>query len=256
MKIVTSLFPLLLLTIAVCSADAHDGRRLAVVVENGQLFAHGYNSGANDGRVSPRPYYNAIHGHWHNKTVGMVDFAEADLPSFDLFGPSTVGSIGVGAPAGALAGESLTLTLLGAGKWTPPGGMPFGEVVTAPLAGETITVDYGAQSIDTDSLGSLTLASGADIDSLAGAVDLDLGYRIDGHPAGGIYILEWMLSTSASGIADSDAIFTILSPQMMLHHQSLHAEAQLGTAIVPEPAAAALAVALLCALPVGRRRSR
>lgn len=254
MRSVLTLFAYCCMLFSCLAANAHDGRRLAVVVVDGKLAAHGYNSGAYDQQVSPRPYYNAIHGHWHNQEVAGMPFADANLPSFDVFGPDTVGSIGVSTSSAALANESLTLTLLGASTWTPPAMMPFGAVDLLPLSGETIMVDHGAQSISTDTLGSLVLADLNEIDPAAGKIDLDLEYLIEGHPSNSLYVLEWSLSTSAPGVASSDSIYTILSPQGALHHQALHLEAHLGAAIAPEPAAGSLLAAYMALATRWRKR--
>lgn len=252
------------LLLLVGGADAHSGRRLAVVVLNGQLAAHGYNTGASDGQVSPRPYYNAIHGHWNNSPAGP-QVATATLPGFDVFGPNSVGVVGVAPSAGLLAGESLTLTLLSAGTWTPPTSPishgNFGPISIVPLtAVNAVEIEHQGQAYLTSDPGQISfpLALGGEIDPLVGAVDLDLIYRTSGHPTGSLYVLEWALSTTAAGITDSGSVYTLLSPEGMLHHQSLYAESQLSVAVAPTPGASMLALITLYGASMwgGGRRCR
>lgn len=210
---------------------------------NNQLVAHGYNSGADDGGGSPRPYYNAIHDHWANNPSTTINAASADLPGYDIFS------------SGALAGESVTLTLLGASKWVSPPMSPTpGTVPTlTPLtAGETIFIRYSGTTIDTDALGSLLLHHSV---SGAGVADLDLSYDIAARPADVLYILEQQLATGAPGVLSSATTYTILSPDgdnpaQRLHHASLFLENHLGTPI-PEPTT--IGVMLIAGLVLLRR---
>jgi len=214
------------------AALAHDGRRFEVKVVNDQLVAQGYNSaGEDDGGGVRRPYYNALHDHWEN--LPTVEAATATLPGYDLFEP------------GPLVGHDLVLTLTGARKWVAPPPMPApGTLPTLePLTDAekifvTLGDNTGGTTIDTASGGSLTLADAISTD---GADDLDLGYDIALKPSNVIYVLELTLSTNAPGIAPSDTIYTLLSPDgadptQRLHHASLFLESHLGTPI-PEPSA-------------------
>ena len=216
------------------SAFAHEGRRLEVQVVDDQLVARGYISEGvdDDGGGQLRPYYNAIHDHWSfipGPTVG----AFADLPGYDIFTP------------GPLTGHDVNLELLGAEKWVSPPVMPLEGTIPdfEPLGpGETISIGQGAEVIDTDTLGSFTLASSIPVD---GDEDLDLEYTIGLEPSDVLFILQWQLSTDAPGVAESDTIYTIFSPdgstpEEKLHHTSLFTENYLGTTVVPEPASVIL----------------
>ena len=224
---------------------AHDGRRFDITVVDGQLAAQGYLSGADptdDGGGIIRPYFNAIHGHF-NASVGSTFFAT--LPGFDLFGET----------ASLLTGADLSLELLSASKWENPA-LGTTPTLVGLDATEIIGIGYDIQpSIDSESLGSFTLAS-----AISGAVpDIDLAYSIDSDPANTLYALEWRLSTSQDGILDSESVYTILSPPgsgpvERLHHQSLALERSLGITAVPEPnSLLMLAIAGSLGL-IGRRR--
>lgn len=250
--------------------EAHNGRRFAIVVNENQLAVQGFLStgvAANDEGGNPRPYYNALHDHWDN--VGPV--AKADLPGFDVLSDAQVAEFGMKSPAAALAGGELSLTLVGAHKWTSPSHM--GPLVLSPMtAGDpVITV-----SLNSDPLAEISTATFATtgpnsllltstVDAVAGAGDLDLDYEIESNPSGVIYALEWILSTDVLGIESSDSIYTLLSPDpdptnsgtpngmIGLHHPSLHLERHLGVAIVPEPATAWLMVVCSVGFLAGRR---
>ena len=222
------------IVVAVTTAPVwtHDGRRFEVKVIDGQILAHGYNSGPDDGAPSPRPYFNAIHGHWENNASPAVTAAAADLPGYDVFAP------------GLLAGHDLTLTLLGASKWVNPPPMPPTDTVPTfePLeVEETIFLTFDGSTIDSNGRGSLVLSPNV---PGAGLRDIDLSYDIASRPAGLLYVLELQLSSSHPGMIDSETIYTILSPDgadpmERLHHASLFLESFLG-APVPEPASALL----------------
>ncbi len=208
-------------------AWAHDGRRFEVKIVNDQLVAHGYISdGEDDGGGVVRPYFNAIHDHWANNPV--ADAASADLPGFDVLDD-----------ADALIGHDLIWTLTGVRKWNTPA--TSGPVVLDDLApGEELFVRFGASTVSATAPGPLTLVNGF---TGSNGVDLDLAYDIGVRPAGAIYVLEGTLSTTATGVADSSTVYTILSPDgatpmERLHHPSLYLETQLGVP-VPEPAALA-----------------
>jgi len=213
------------LGLSAASADAHDGRRFEIKIHQGQLVAHGYNSaGVNDGGGVERDYYNALHDHWTWNPVPSVNASSADLPGFDVFEP------------GPLLGHDLTLTLTGARKWvSPPMSPPDGTVpdFVALDPAETIFVGYQGDLMDTVTLGAVTLATDL---APAGALDLDLAFDIAQRPAGVLYVLEFELSTDAPGIAGSDTVHIILSPDgdnpmQKLHHASLYLERYLGTPI-------------------------
>ena len=228
-------------------SQAHEGRRLEVLIADNQLYAQGYLSGANpidDQGGIVRPYTNAIHGHFDsNDPANQIPFI-AGLPGFDLF------------EIERLRSADLTIELLGARKWENPivGATPL---LTSLDADETIEIGFGFQpTINTVDLGGFTFA-----DSITRRVsDIDLTYSIETDPADTLYALEWRLATSQPGIADSDSVYTILSPPgtgpvERLHFQSLALEANLGISTVPEPGA-------LFVLGIGgllastRRRSR
>lgn len=111
-----------------------------------------------------------------------------------------------------------------------------------------------------DHFNDLTGASTADLpgfdlldeaDEMNG-FDLDPTYDyLSGNPSGVIYVLERRSSTNAPGIADSNTVYTILSPiganiVEKLHLESLYLERQPG--IVPKPGTATIAAASLVLL--------
>jgi len=231
----------------VSSALGHPGRRFEILVIDDQLVAQGYLSPGvmePDSSGNPRPYYNSLHDHWSNSLGSSVN-ASADLPGFDLLDASSF--------AGT-AGASLSIELVASKKWESPPAMPGPGTVPnfeALGTGETIFIEYGTDFFDTASPGSFTLAS-----NITGPIsDIDLDYSIDDEPTGVLYVLEWVLSTNVPGIADSDPIHVILSPQMELHHASLYTEAYLGTPI-PEPATIVMLLFGIVPLAIALRRRR
>ena len=243
----SALAALLCIHLAASFAYPHGGRRLEVKVLDDQLFVQGYiSTGADDQGGNPRPYHNALHDHW-DFIPGPTVAAFNDLPGYDVFAPgeSYVGDHGYpgGGVADLLAGESLQLTLMGGSKWeNPPMTAPFGVPELVPLEqGEVISIGNAGGITDTTAMGTLTLVSSV---NATGSRDLDLDYTIAAEPTGVLYVLEWVMSTSAAGIADSDSIFTILSPDpdpndtgtgnpmLGMHHHSLHLERYLGLPIL------------------------
>jgi len=209
-------------------AGAHDGRRFEVQIIGGQLAAQGYiSNGIDDGGGVVRPYLNAIHGHWENDPGLGVTFAAADLPGFDLF------------DAGPMAGFDLTLTLTGAHKWVAPPTEP--DPGTIPdledlEPGEEIFVSFEGEFVSTSEPGSLTLI---DPVPTQGADDLDLSYEIADEPTNVLYVLEFILSTTAPGVSQSGAVHVILAPDHEsggpeLHHAAIFLESYLG--LDPSPA--------------------
>ena len=245
-------------------ADAHGGRRFSILVIDDKLYAQGYLSEIpDDGAGIERPYFNAIHGHFENSLIPSNQSAEATLPSYDIFEDTAM----------TLNGADVFLELLSAVKWENPTpqdtsleGMArlqqdFEIPEMLPGLGpndEPIFIGYEDEVISTSDLGRLTLAMG-----LSGAaVDLDLSYQIDDRPENILYVLEWQLSTTKSGIEASDSLYTIFSPDgngpvERLHFQSLALENKFGVTIsaVPEPGSF---VALMLGTPLAlirRKRS-
>jgi hypothetical protein len=243
----------LALTAGVSPALAHDGRRFEVQVIDDQLFAQGYLSGdnpADDGGGIERPYANALHDHWANHANSQNFSATAYLPGYTL-------------PAGGpLTGHTLDLTLIGASKWDNPPAMPAPGTIPdlVPLdSGESISVNFfdgvTLHTATTDSPGTIPLVDAIDA---GGFEDIDPFHQIQDRPEGVIHVLEFVLSTSAPGVADSGSIFVVLSPDgdtmaERLHHASLLTEAHLGTPI-PAPGAA-LGVTALASVGLRRRRA-
>ncbi|MEM7756190.1 MAG: PEP-CTERM sorting domain-containing protein [Planctomycetota bacterium] len=237
----TGLVSVLVAGSLVSVASAHDGRRLEIQVVNDQIVTQGYNSaGVDDGGGVVRPYYNAIHGHWSN----LGGSAFATLPGFDVFAGSE------------LAGFDVDIELVGAQKWVAPPAMPpAGTVVELEdmVAGEEIFVTYGDNDVSTTAMGRFNLLS--DI-SASGELDVDLVYSVNDTPSAVLMVLEFVLSTNAAGIAASDSVYVILSPDgngpmEKLHHASLYLESFLGT---PVPAPGAMTALGLGGLVAARRR--
>jgi len=254
---VVYLTALVLMACPATNVFAHDGRRLDIQVIDNQLVTQGYLKNptpvSNDGGGVVRPYFNVIHDHFTN--VGGSGIAS--LPGFDITNPMP------------LLGSDVTLELLNASKWTPPprvGTGPdqdFGTPVLTDLdAGETLSIGFlgsGQSSIDSNTLGSFTLAS--NIDAATANADIDLNYIFNQEAVGSIYALKWQLSTTQAGIADSDSVYTLFAPDgsgpdERLHFQSLALEEFLGvrTAAVPEPGSWVLLTML--AMPIALRRKR
>jgi len=225
------------------SATAHDARRLEIKVVDNQLVAHGYiSNGVDDMGGVIRPYYNAIHGHWSNNPSPSIDAASTDLPGFDVF---------AGSP---LVGHNVEIELLGARMWeAPPPMPPAGTEVNLVAADGEIFVSFGSETVTSAAPGSFTL-----VDSVGagGALDIDLNYDIASRPSGVLYVLDFRLSTDAVGVAASDTVHVILSPDgngpmEKLHHAALYLETVLGT---PVPTPGAAGVLGLAGLVAARRR--
>ncbi|MEM6314074.1 MAG: hypothetical protein AAF743_08300 [Planctomycetota bacterium] len=271
--------------LAALPASAHDGRRFQIEVVDNQLVAQGVST-VDDfiPAMAPfnetnqpipldvrevRSFTNSMHGHWENSPTPF-----SILPGYDI-----------GAGGQALTGFDVFWTLTGASKWTgitqllvddPNDGislaaqLPAGTVPNlVPLdANEVISISYVdaitgvVAPISTSQPGTVAF-----VDDFDGDVQLDAdgmavnvnsnGYDIDPEylflspdgvagTADTIFVLESVLSTNAPGIADSETVYTILSPGGMgpvqrLHYPSLFLEEFLGTPI-PEPSIAALAL--------------
>ena len=238
------LFMFSLVALMSVPAQAHDGRRYEVQLVENQLWARGYVGGMDDGGGTIRPYYNSLHDHWTN-APGDKQEANADLPAWDVHDMDP------------LLNHQVSLTLAGSFKWESPPLMPAPGTVPnfVPLANDDIiTIKFEGQEIDTNNPGTIILVNSVDPH---GHFDLHLDYQIDKKPADEIYVLEWILDTTAPDIAASRSIYTLLSPdgatpQERLHHASLYTEAWLG---VPEPGPASI-LALLAGLAGLIRRRR
>ncbi len=146
-------------------------------------------------------------------------------------------------PDPRLVGHSIALSLEGAAKWVSPPLMPPDGTVPAFSAldlADRIFVSFSGSGstvvVDTDAGGSIPLIDGA---TAAPMTDLDLSYDIGLEPANVIHVLDVRLTTTAPGIAASDIISVILSPDgadpvERLHHASLFTERYQGEP-VPEP---------------------
>jgi len=247
-------FTLIALTLSVLlthPALAHDGRRFEVKVIDNQLVAHGYISDgvtdqgsnlpvANPGDPLYRTYTNAIHGHFTN---GGASFAFSTLPGYDILGN-----------ADTLIGHNLMWEAVSFQVWSTPD--TTGPVVLSDLTpGEWFEVTKGGQFYDSRTgPGSIEL-----VGTIGGSnvPDIDLSYGLNGaNPIGEIHVIQSRLTTTAPGIADSETIYTILSPAgatmvERLHHPSLFTEQFFGTP-VPEPTT----LAALALLPLMMRRRR
>ncbi len=207
------------------ATHAHDGRRFEILVVDNQLAARGYHSGGvDDGAGVQRPYYNALHDHWSWNPAPGVVAASADLPGFDLITP------------GPLTGFDISAMLIDAYRWVgPPMSPPAGTVPTfeALGVGQDVFASFGGDVISTAAPGTLTLVENA---SAAGELDIDIVYDIADEPAAQIFVLEFILATDAPGIADSDPVHVLFSPDganptEKLHHASLFTERFLGTRV-------------------------
>lgn len=228
----------------VAQAASAQARRFEIRIIDGQLAAQGYIGGPNptdDGLGLVRPYLNSMHDHWTN---GETRAASAGLPGFDLFDP------------GALLGHGLTITLTGASKWVAPPDEPapgtIPDLVALGPAEEIFVSRVGVQH-STSAPGSFTLAESI---GAGGAAGLDLAFATALEPTDTIYILDFTLSTDAPGVASSDPIHVILSPDGLtklqrLHYASLYLEEHLGT---PIPAPGGVALLVGAGLVGGRRR--
>ncbi len=238
---------------------AHGGRRLDVVVIDGQLHAQGYNSGTFDGTDYLRPFTNAIHNHW------APGSSVTTLPGFDVtFANSFIDEngntqqYGYQNDASQLAGHDLSIELIGSGKWTSPTTSAF---VASPFAAnESIEIDYLAATLDTDDIGTgsaLVFDLVTDWSNPLNRIDLDPDYILDLAPeaSGSIYFLEWQLSSANPEIEASDSVYTIFAPPGQVHAQSLALEQTLGTSLssVPEPSVLGL-MGLGLSILAGRRR--
>ncbi|MEM7625440.1 MAG: hypothetical protein AAF333_07425 [Planctomycetota bacterium] len=256
----------------------HDGRRFEIEVVDGQIAARGVNTINNVGPdgttiidpAGPRPYRNAIHGHWNTITTPTDSVVFSSLPGFDA-----------GRGAEAMAGYDVFLTLKGARKWINVsddfnGSTPMITPGTVPDlqsfdAGEFISLSIGGQTINTNTLGTLELISDFDglvtfgPDGLANATtsngfdrDVEYVYSLGAVDfVDTLFVLEQEITTNAPGILGSETVYTILSPNgsgpfERLHFAALYTENFLGTPI-PEPGGAILA-ALVGSTLLRRRR--
>ncbi|MEM6391968.1 MAG: PEP-CTERM sorting domain-containing protein [Planctomycetota bacterium] len=261
-----------------------------------QLVARGVNTQAGN-MMDPqgfRPYNQAAHGHWE-QLAGFVetDLPGYDLGAgttvlqdhdvtWTLTGVQKWSNVSASLKANPTPEEiplGLTLSgmMLGMPAFVEAGTVPNFQ----PLAlGESIEIVYDGGSVSTADLGTAASLSHNLVVDYDGGVtfdangfaqgpsngfDLDLIYEYTdpgnpGDPAGyldTLYVLESVLSTDADGIADSETIYTIISPDGVgpvnrLHFAALFLEERLGTPI-PEPTTG-LVLAMSGGLLLLRRR--
>lgn len=225
------------------SASGHGvGRLFDIQVVNGQLVAQGYNNAGFDGLADVRPHFNSIHDHFNFIGSESQPLGITNLPSWDI-------GVLPGADISALVGYELTIELVGSGKWinvpeqdgsgmAQDFGIPelvsFSPKQLQANASDVIRVRYigSGQEIDTLQLGGFQLSSNVE----GVTPDLDFEFFIDNHNSTEIYFIEFKLSTNAPGIADSDTIYVIQSPDgigpvQRMHFQSLYLETFLGSVI-------------------------
>ena len=224
-----------------------------------------------------RPYVNAIHDHFDNFSV-TGGGARATFPSINTFTQDGTA---------ALSGTALYLDVLGGFKFVAPrvnrletaDGIVAGAAIgTQDAAGNLVAPDAAGNLIATDldlatenifvtfSGGQIGTSLTEDSRELLltsnftnGANDFEFTFDIGLIPLDTVYVLETVLRTDAEGVADSDSVYFIFSPDGVgpderLHFESLAIERQLGLT-VPEPTtAAAIGVGGLTLL--GRRRRR
>ena len=243
------LFPILFLIVftSPLTVFAHGvGRLFDVAVMNGQLVARGYNSGSPDGLGTIRPFVNSIHDHFNFIGSEAEPFGITNYPSLDI-------GILSDSNIDALIGYELRIELVGSAKWInvpaqdgTGAAQDFGTPQLISLTpqdlqnspADVMRVRYSGETIDTVNLGEFLLSP-----SVAGPTpDLDFEFFIDNHNSSEIYIFEFRLKTNAPGIADSEKIYVIQSPDGIgpverMHFQSLYLESYLGLptpkAIVP-----------------------
>lgn len=283
--------PALLIGAMTLPAMGHEGRRFQIEVRDNQLVAQGVNS--LDVPIDPagiRPYANAIHGHWNNATSNV---ATSTLPGYDAgFGSDTFLSgqdvfltlIGVSKWTNVLQNLVAPNAMMDPNLSNPMAPVIAGAQVKAgttldlqPLdASEAISLKFGTEVISTDDLGTsnnrtLTMINNFDgllaLDPATGfatnpnapagsnGFDVDLQYTYTGSavPLDTLYILEVALSTDASGIAPSETVYTIFSPDGNGPIERLHFASLFVEQTIPEPTTAGLlALGAIALLP--RRR--
>ncbi|MEM6853530.1 MAG: PEP-CTERM sorting domain-containing protein [Planctomycetota bacterium] len=288
LKIMT---PALLIGAMTLPAMGHEGRRFQIEVRDNQLVAQGVNS--LELPVDPagiRPYDNAIHGHWSNATSTV---ATSTLPGYDAgFGSDTflTGQDVFLTLTGVSKWTNVTQNLVDPTAMMDPSlANPMAPVIAGaqvkpgttldlqPLdPGEAISLKFGTDVISTDDLGTgnnLTLNIIDDFDGLlaldpttgiatnpnapagSNGFDVDLQYTYTGPavPLDTIYILESVLSTDASGIASSETVYTIFSPDGNGPIERLHFAALFAEQTVPEPVTGGILAAGLLGMFIRRR---
>lgn len=232
----TAVLSFLAAQLVATAAHGHTGRRLEVIVNDGRLAVHGYNTGPDDTGGSPRSYLNALHGVWENE-FGVI--ALADLPGFDVFSQAA-SVVGAGA-AEALAGGDLTLALRSYAEWlSPSADDPFAApqltsyATQGPINSDDLTIS-GETAMDVvSSIGDdLTLAASI---PAAGKEDIDLDFTIGATPTNKLHVLEWTLSTTTAGVESSNSVFLIFAPDPAggdFTEQALMLERYLGEPLAP-----------------------
>lgn len=234
------------------ASHAHSGRRFQVGVEDGRLVAQGViTSGVDDGGGVVRPYQNVLHDHWSNSPLIGLERASSTLPGFDVPGP---------APS-ELRFHSLRLEVKSASRWLSPPAMVGPDTtptLTAITGAEGLSMTLGGQSIVPGDGQTLLLDPSI---APGGSLDIDPLYSINEIPTDKLYVLELELTTSAPGVAASDPVYVVLSPDggspaERLHHTSLFLEEWLAASGVPEPCASALVTIAVAAFFGRARQSR
>lgn len=172
-------------------------------------------------------------------------------PGFNNFGQSNGGTF----PANAELGFDVLNHLM---VWDGNGDVTFGAVPN----GTSLLLERGLSSIEVGNDNAMPLdgflIDTSNADGGISDVHLDATLQNDGgtDPALGIYLVEMRITTSASGVADSDPFWLVYNTGL---DEEAHEEAidWVTTNLVPEPGMGVLcSVGGLVALSVRRKRQR